>query len=73
MDFAVDTLGWKDIIHSIHPDNINSQKLAMRLGSLNRGPGRMPPPFENEPVDLWGQTADEWRARRSDLWERITR
>ena len=73
IQYAVDVLGWEDIIHSIHPDNINSQKLAARLGSVNRGPGRMPPPYENEPIDLWGQTADEWRARRSDIWERIIR
>ncbi|OYX48060.1 MAG: GNAT family N-acetyltransferase [Alphaproteobacteria bacterium 32-64-14] len=73
MDFAVDVLGWTDIIHSIHPDNVNSQKLAARLGSLNRGPGQMPPPYQNDPVDLWGQTADEWKARRSELWSRVTR
>ncbi len=73
MDFAVDVLGWTDIIHSIHPDNVNSQKLAQRLGSVNRGPGQMPPPYHNDPVDLWGQTADEWKARRTALWSRITR
>ena len=72
MDFAVDVLGWTDIIHSINPDNVNSQKVAMRLGSVNRGPGKLPAPLENEVVDLWGQTADEWRARRSDLWDKIT-
>jgi RimJ/RimL family protein N-acetyltransferase len=64
MNFAVDVLGWTDIIHSIHPDNVRSQKLAARLGSVNRGPGRLPAPFENDPVDLWGQTAAEWQARR---------
>lgn len=73
MDFAVDVLGWTDIIHSIHPDNVNSQRLAQRLGSVNRGPGQMPPPYQNDPVDLWGQTADEWKARRGELWSRITR
>lgn len=72
MDFAVDVLGWTDIIHSIHPDNVASQKLAMRLGSVNRGPGQMPPPYHNDPVDLWGQTAAEWKARRADLWSRFT-
>lgn len=71
MDYAVDVLHWDDIIHSIHPDNVASQKLAARLGSVNRGPGRMPPPYENDPIDLWGQTADEWRARRSDLWDKV--
>lgn len=72
MDFAVDVLGWTDIIHSIHPDNVASQKLAARLGSVNRGPGQMPPPYHNDPVDLWGQTADEWKARRAGLWSRFT-
>ncbi|MDZ4762604.1 MAG: GNAT family N-acetyltransferase [Alphaproteobacteria bacterium] len=65
MDFAVDQLEWDDIIHSIHPDNIASQKLAQRLGSTNRGPGKMPPPFENSPVDLWGQTAKQWKSRQA--------
>ena len=68
MDFAVDVLGWSDIIHSIHPNNVASQKLAQRLGSTNRGPGRMPPPYENDPVDLWGQTDAEWKARRATIW-----
>lgn len=70
MDFAVDVLGWTDIIHSIHPDNVNSQKLAQRLGSVNRGPGKMPPPFQNDPVDLWGQTAAEWKAQRGRVIQR---
>ena len=73
MDFAVDVLGWTDIIHSINPANVNSQKLAIRLGSVNRGPGKLPAPLEKEVVDLWGQTADEWRARRSGLWEKLRR
>ncbi len=73
MDFAADVLGWTDIIHSIHPDNVASQKLAQRLGSTNRGPGKMPPPFHNDPVDLWGQTAKQWRERRGDVWARIIR
>ena len=64
MNFAVDVLGWTDIIHSIHPDNVRSQKLAQRLGSINRGPGKLPAPYANDPVDLWGQTAAEWKSRR---------
>ena len=73
MDFAVDVLRWDDIIHSIHPNNVASQKLAKRLGAINRGPGKMPPPYENDPVDLWGQTADDWRARRADVWDTVIR
>jgi hypothetical protein len=40
MDYAVDVLGWDDIIHTIDPGNVASAKLAERLGSMNRGPGR---------------------------------
>ena len=64
MDYAVDVLGWDDIIHTIDPANIASAKLAARIGSTNRGPGRLPPPFEASRVDIWGQTAAEWRENR---------
>lgn len=73
MDFAIDSLGWTDVIHCINPDNVNSQRVAQRLGSENRGPGRMPPPYENEAIELWGQTADQWRARRGDIWDKLSR
>ncbi len=64
MDWAFDTLGWDDVIHCIDPANIGSIGVARRLGSINRGPTRMPPPFEGAPVDAWGQTRTEWRGRR---------
>jgi RimJ/RimL family protein N-acetyltransferase len=64
MQYAFDVLDWTDVIHSIHPDNAASQRLAMRLGSVNRGAGRLPPPYENDPIDIWGQTREEWRARQ---------
>lgn len=64
MDYAVDVLGWTDIIHTIDPDNAPSIRLAQRLGAVNRGPTRLPPPLEHLPVDAWGQTADQWRAAR---------
>jgi RimJ/RimL family protein N-acetyltransferase len=64
MDWACDTLGWDDIIHSIDPENHGSIAVAKRLGSTNRGPGRLPAPFEHYRVDIWGQSAAEWKARR---------
>lgn len=64
MDYAFDVLGWTDVIHSIDPENGPSRRVAERLGSRNRGPGRLPAPYENAAVDIWGQTRDEWRARR---------
>lgn len=65
MDYAVDRLGWSDVIHCIDPDNLASARTAERLGSVNRGPGRLPEPFADHRVDLWGQTADDWRRNRS--------
>jgi len=64
IDWAFDNLGWTDVIHSIDPGNDASQKLAQRLGSRNRGPGKLPEPFEDVEIEIWGQTREEWRARR---------
>lgn len=63
IDWAFDHLGWTDVIHSIDRENTASQALAMRLGSRNRGPGRLPEPFQDVPIDIWGQTREEWRRR----------
>ena len=63
IDWAFDNLGWSDVIHSIHPDNHASQALARRLGSVLRGPGKLPAPFEDAPIEIWGQTREQWRAR----------
>ena len=63
IDWAFDVLGWADVIHCIDPENLASQKVAERLGSTNRGLGRMPAPYEEYPVDIWGQTREQWRAR----------
>ncbi|MFD1789648.1 GNAT family N-acetyltransferase [Sphingomonas floccifaciens] len=64
MDYAVDVLGWRQVIHTIDPDNAASIRLAERLGSTNRGPVSLPPPLAHFRVDAWGQSADQWRARR---------
>jgi RimJ/RimL family protein N-acetyltransferase len=64
-DWAFDTLGWSNMIHSIAPENVASQRVAQKLGSRNLGRGKLPPPFQNDPVDLWGQTREEWRTRRT--------
>ena len=63
-DWAFENLGWTDVIHSIAPGNFASQSVAQKLGSRNRGPGKLPPPFHNAPIDIWGQSREEWRARR---------
>lgn len=64
MDYVVDGLGWSDICHTIAPGNVRSIALAQRLGSNNRGPTRLPAPYQDVAVDNWGQSAADWRARR---------
>jgi RimJ/RimL family protein N-acetyltransferase len=66
-DYAFDVLGWDEVIHSIAPANAASQAVAMRLGSRNRGPGTLPPPLDQHPIELWGQTREEWRVNRERL------
>ncbi|MDQ3617993.1 MAG: GNAT family N-acetyltransferase [Pseudomonadota bacterium] len=67
IDWAFDHLRWTEVIHSIDPDNRASQVLAARLGSSNRGSGRLPPPFEDHPVDIWGQTREDWDVRGTEV------
>ena len=64
MNWAFDHLGWTHVIHSIDPGNIASQAVARKLGSRNLGPGSLPAPFQEATVDIWGQSRDEWMARR---------
>jgi RimJ/RimL family protein N-acetyltransferase len=64
MDFVFDRLGWDRVIHTIHPDNAGSEAVARRLGSANQGPGKLPPPYESAPINVWGQTRAQWKARR---------
>ncbi|AHG92225.1 GCN5-related N-acetyltransferase (plasmid) [Gemmatirosa kalamazoonensis] len=64
MDYAFDVLGWPDVIHSIDAENAASKRVAERLGSAYRAAGRLPAPYEHVPVEIWGQTREEWRARR---------
>jgi RimJ/RimL family protein N-acetyltransferase len=66
-EWAFDNLGWTNVIHSIDPANVASQAVARKLGSRNLGPGRLPPPFHETAIDIWGQSRDEWRARQRSL------
>lgn len=61
MDYACDVLGWDEIIHCIHVDNAASQGVARKLGSRNLRRVSMPPPYEAEAVDAWGQSRAEWK------------
>ena len=64
MDFAFDVLGWSEVIHAIHEDNLASQGVAKKLGSKLLRRVSMPFPYQEMPVDAWGQTREEWCARK---------
>jgi RimJ/RimL family protein N-acetyltransferase len=64
MDWAVDHLGWTRLVHCIDPANAPSIKVAEKIGSRFLEIGRLPEPYHEVPIHLWGQTADEWKARR---------
>jgi RimJ/RimL family protein N-acetyltransferase len=64
MDFAFYVLGWPEVIHCIHVDNLASQGVARRLGSRNLRRVTMPVPFQDLPIDAWGQTREEWGSRQ---------
>ena len=64
IDFAFYVLGWPEVIHCIHVDNKASQGVAKRLGAKNLRRVQMPVPFEGHAVEAWGQTREEWGARR---------
>jgi RimJ/RimL family protein N-acetyltransferase len=65
IDWAFDSLGWTEVIHTIEVSNAASQIVAKKLGSRNRGPCQMPAPHDKLAVEIWGQTREEWRARRA--------
>ena len=65
MDFAIDQLGWTELIHTIVPANTASARMAERLGSRILRQCPAPPPFEGMIWDVWGQSAEEWRVNRA--------
>lgn len=64
-DWAFDVLGWQGIIHCIAPGNTASQAVATRLGSTRLGPGKLPAPYADDPIEIWGQTREQWFARHA--------
>ena len=63
-DWAFDQLGWSEVIHTIAEDNRNSKAVAAKLGSRFLRMGWLPAPHDAEPVEIWGQSREEWIARR---------
>lgn len=65
IDWAFDHLGWDEVIHTIDPQNANSKAVAAKLGSAYLRMDRLPEPHHEKPVEVWGQTRAQWRARRA--------
>lgn len=63
IDWAVDQLAWERFIHCIDAHNAPSIALAQRLGSTWQTSADLPPPSMQR-VEVYGQSAGEWRARR---------
>ncbi|MCD9028603.1 GNAT family N-acetyltransferase [Luteimonas sp. BDR2-5] len=63
IDWAFDALGWDEVIHTIDPDNLASKAVARKLGSRLLRMGRLPEPHHEKPVEIWGQSRDDWRGR----------
>lgn len=63
IDWAFDNLGWTEVIHTIAPENVNSQGVAKRLGSTILRNVKLPAPF-NFDIVAWGQTKEQWKARK---------
>jgi len=62
IDWAFETFGWTEVIHCIDADNVNSHAVARRLGSRLLRETTLPPPLD-WPVQIWGQSREEWFAR----------
>ncbi|MCH1908137.1 GNAT family N-acetyltransferase [Stenotrophomonas sp. Y6] len=63
IDWAFDVLGWDQVIHTIAPDNRNSQAVARKLGARVLRHARLPLPHEVD-VEVWGQPREAWKAHR---------
>jgi RimJ/RimL family protein N-acetyltransferase len=61
IDWAFETLGWREVIHAIDSTNTRSQNVARRLGSRLLRNSVLPDPL-NVPVEIWGQGREEWSA-----------
>ena len=51
------------MIHTIEAPNVKSQQVARRLGSRILRQAVLPAPL-NVAVDCWGQSREDWLARR---------
>lgn len=67
LDWVFDVLAWPEVIHCIERANTASVATALKLGStLLRTDVPAPAPHDHVRFDIYGQTRDQWRARRGE-------
>lgn len=64
VDWAFDVLGWEEVIHVIAPADQASKTIAAQLGSQFWRTGNLPPPYDANAIEIWGQSQQAWRCRR---------
>lgn len=65
MDWTVQNLPWDEIHHCIRPENAASIRVAERLGArVMRSVDGLPGADYAGNIDIYGQTRDEWLAKR---------
>lgn len=64
IDWAFANLGWDEVIHTIAPENRASERVAEKLGSRVLRDCKLLAPYEGTHVVAWGQSREEWLARR---------
>lgn len=65
IDWAFQELKWTEIIHIIDPENLPSKAVAERLGSKLLRHQTLPLPLPQHPMEIWGQSREEWYAHNS--------
>jgi len=64
LDWVFDELGWDEVVHCIEPANAPSIATARSLGSSLLRHGVSAPPPLTATWDVYGQTREQWLARR---------
>ena len=62
INWAFENLDWSEVTHAIDPANQPSRRVAERLGSRLLRHDVLPEPI-SVPVEIWGQTREEWLSR----------